>query len=29
MELYGKYSAQEADYYWNDVKKAALKKFQS
>ncbi|MDA8668406.1 gamma-glutamylcyclotransferase [Alphaproteobacteria bacterium] len=29
MELYGKYSAEEADRYWNDVKQAALKKFQS
>lgn len=29
MELYGKYSAVEADRYWNDVKQAALKKFQS
>ena len=29
MELYGKYSAEEADRYWNDIKQAALKKFQS
>ncbi len=29
MELYGKYSAEEADCYWNDVKQAALKKYQS
>ena len=29
MELYDKYSAEEADRYWNDVKQAALKKFQS
>ena len=29
MELYGKYSAEEADSYWNDVKQAALKKYQS
>ena len=29
MELYGKYSAEEADRYWNDVKQAALKKYQS
>ena len=29
MELYGKYSAEEADRYWNEVKQAALKKFQS
>ena len=28
MELYGRYSAEEADYYWNDVKQAAVKKFQ-
>ncbi len=29
MELYGKYSAEEANHYWNDVKHAALEKFQS
>ncbi len=29
MELYGKYSAEEADQYWEDVKKQALEKFQS
>ena len=29
MELYGKYSAEEADRYWNDVKQTALEKYQS
>ena len=29
MELYGKYSAEEANLYWNEVKQEALKKFQS
>ena len=29
MELYGKYSAQKAERYWNDVKQSALKKFQT
>ena len=29
MELYGKYTAEEADKYWNKVKEKALIKFQS
>ena len=29
MELYGKYTAEEADNYWNKVKEKALIKFQS
>jgi len=29
MQLYGKYTAEEADQYWNDVKKQAYHQYQS
>ena len=29
MDLYGKYTAEEADQYWEEVKKQALEKYQS
>ena len=29
MQLYGKYTAEEADQYWNDVKKQAYHKYHS
>ena len=29
MQLYGKYTAEEADQYWNDVKKQAYHQYHS
>ena len=29
MQLYGKYTAEEADQYWNDVKKQAYHMYHS